>query len=63
MWYSRKYDNAKMPFSLFFHRGYAIHAGNVTKPFASHGCVRLAYKDAQWLWHLTQGKKVAVHVK
>ena len=24
-WYSRKYDNAPMPFSIFFYRGYAVH--------------------------------------
>jgi lipoprotein-anchoring transpeptidase ErfK/SrfK len=26
MWYSRKYDNAPMPHSIFFHGGYAVHA-------------------------------------
>jgi lipoprotein-anchoring transpeptidase ErfK/SrfK len=44
MWYSRQYDNAPMPHSVFFHEGYAIHATphvrNLGQP-ASHGCVRL----------------------
>ena len=26
MWHSRKYDNAPMPHSVFFHGGYAVHA-------------------------------------
>jgi lipoprotein-anchoring transpeptidase ErfK/SrfK len=43
MWYSRQYDNAPMPHSVFFHEGYAIHAtphvSNLGRP-ASHGCVR-----------------------
>lgn len=44
MWYSRKYDNAPMPHSVFFHGGYAVHATNHVKKLgrpASHGCVRL----------------------
>jgi lipoprotein-anchoring transpeptidase ErfK/SrfK len=44
MWHSRKYDNAPMPHSVFFHGGYAVHATphvrNLGRP-ASHGCVRL----------------------
>ncbi|WP_027167179.1 L,D-transpeptidase [Mesorhizobium sp. WSM3224] len=44
MWYSRKYDNSPMPYSVFFHGGYAIHGTgavrNLGRP-ASHGCVRL----------------------
>jgi lipoprotein-anchoring transpeptidase ErfK/SrfK len=44
MWYSRKYDNAPMPHSIFFHGGYAVHATPHVKRLgrpASHGCVRL----------------------
>ncbi|TIX76962.1 MAG: L,D-transpeptidase, partial [Mesorhizobium sp.] len=44
MWYSRKYDNAPMPHSVFFKGGYAVHATNFVKRLgqpASHGCVRL----------------------
>nr|WP_316656921.1 L,D-transpeptidase [uncultured Gellertiella sp.] len=41
---SKKYDNAPMPFAIFFNGGYAVHATydikHLGKP-ASHGCVRL----------------------
>jgi len=57
MHYSRKYDNAPMPHSIFFHRGYAIHAtyatGRLGAP-ASHGCVRLAPSNAKRLFRLVQ---------
>jgi lipoprotein-anchoring transpeptidase ErfK/SrfK len=50
MWYSKKYDNAPMPHSVFFHGGYAVHATphvkNLGRP-ASHGCVRLHPDNAQ----------------
>lgn len=41
---SRKYNNAPMPFAVFFKGGYAVHATYETKRLgrpASHGCVRL----------------------
>ena len=44
MWHSRKYDNAPMPHSVFFHGGYAVRATNYVRRLghpASHGCVRL----------------------
>ncbi len=50
MWYSRKYDNAPMPHSVFFHGGYAVHATPHVKRLgrpASHGCVRLHPDNAQ----------------
>jgi lipoprotein-anchoring transpeptidase ErfK/SrfK len=57
MHYSRKYDNAPMPHSVFFHGGYAIHAtnsvGRLGRP-ASHGCVRLAPGNAAALYALVQ---------
>ena len=53
MHYSRKYDNAPMPHSIFFSGGYAIHAtphvGNLGHP-ASHGCVRLSPSHAATLY-------------
>ena len=53
MHYSRKYDNAPMPHSIFFSGGYAIHAtphvANLGRP-ASHGCVRLAPGNAATLY-------------
>ena len=55
--YSRKYDNAPMPYSIFYHGGYAIHAtGEVEKlgrP-ASHGCVRLELQNARWLYRIVK---------
>jgi lipoprotein-anchoring transpeptidase ErfK/SrfK len=57
MHYSKKYDNAPMPNSIFFHEGYAIHATydvkNLGRP-ASHGCVRLSPRDARWLYQMVQ---------
>ena len=55
MHYSRKYDNAPMPNSIFFHGGYAIHAtdavNNLGRP-ASHGCIRLHPQNAKWLYRI-----------
>ncbi len=57
MWYSRKYDMAPMPHSIFFHGGYAIHGTphikNLGRP-ASHGCVRLHPKNARTLYNLVR---------
>ncbi len=57
MWHSRKYDNAPMPHSIFFHKGYAIHATphikRLGKP-ASHGCVRLHPDNAKALFALVR---------
>ena len=42
-WYSRKYGGA-MPYSVFFHRGFAIHGTTAVHRLgspASHGCIRL----------------------
>src|SRR5882724_6075909 len=57
MWYSRKYDNAPMPNSIFFSGGYAIHGTNHLKNLgrpASHGCVRLHPVNARILYQLVQ---------
>ena len=57
MHFSRKYDNAPMPHSIFFSGGYAIHAtphvGNLGRP-ASHGCVRLAPGNAATLYGIVK---------
>lgn len=57
VYYSKKYDNAPMPNSVFFHGGYAIHGtyhvGNLGRP-ASHGCVRLAPANAAAFYNLVQ---------
>ncbi|MGE3362594.1 MAG: L,D-transpeptidase [Rhizobiaceae bacterium] len=57
MWYSKKYDNAPMPHSVFFTGGYAIHATNAVKRLgtpASHGCVRLAPEHASDFYQLVR---------
>ena len=57
MHYSRKYDNAPMPHSIFFSGGYAIHAtphvSNLGRP-ASHGCVRLSPSAAATLYRIVK---------
>jgi lipoprotein-anchoring transpeptidase ErfK/SrfK len=48
-YFSKKYDNSPMPFSVFFSGGNAIHGtghlAQLGRP-ASHGCVRLAPSNA-----------------
>lgn len=54
---SRKYDNAPMPYAIFFNGGYAVHATYEVKRLgrpASHGCVRLHPKDAAVFFSLAQ---------
>lgn len=57
MWYSRKYDLAPMPHSIFFSGGYAIHGTTSVRMLgrpASHGCVRLAPGNAALLFGLVK---------
>lgn len=57
IWYSSKYENSPMPWSIFFHGGYAIHGTGDLKHLgsrASHGCVRLDPKNAKVLYDLVQ---------
>ena len=57
MWYSKKYDNAPMPHSVFFSGGYAVHATNAVKRLgqpASHGCVRLHPDNAADFYQLVE---------
>lgn len=52
--YSRKYDNAPMPFmQMYDPKGIAFHAGPNPGYPASHGCVRLPLKFAERLYGLT----------
>lgn len=58
--WSKTYD-APMPFAVFFHGGYAIHATDAVSRLgqpASHGCVRLAPDNAALFFELvkTYGK-------
>ncbi len=41
---------APMPYCMFFHKGYALHASTSVPGYnASHGCIRLFREDAKWL--------------
>ncbi len=41
---------AEMPYCMFFHAGFALHASKVVPGYhASHGCVRIFAEDAKWL--------------
>ena len=52
--YSRKYDNAPMPFmQMYDSKGIAFHAGPNPGYPASHGCIRLPLKFASRLYGLT----------
>ncbi|MEB2845855.1 L,D-transpeptidase family protein [Rhizobiales bacterium RZME27] len=53
---SRKYNNAPMPFAVFYNGGYAVHATYETKRLgrpASHGCIRLHPENAAAFYALT----------
>jgi lipoprotein-anchoring transpeptidase ErfK/SrfK len=54
-WYSRQYDDAAMPYSVFFKAGYAIHGGygRMGRP-ASHGCIRLTTANAAKFFKLVE---------
>ena len=55
MWYSKQYDDAPMPHSVFFKNGAAIHATQSVGRLgtaASHGCVRLSPANAETFYKL-----------
>jgi L,D-transpeptidase catalytic domain len=63
IWYSKQWDNAPMPHSIFFMKdGHAIHgsldAKNLGKP-ASHGCVRISPENAATLYALVDKNGLA----
>ncbi|MCA3634594.1 MAG: L,D-transpeptidase [Methylobacterium sp.] len=56
-YFSRKYYNSPMPYSIFFRGGYAIHGTTAINRLggpASHGCVRLATGNARTLFNLVR---------
>jgi L,D-transpeptidase-like protein len=56
-WFSTAYYSSPMPFSIFFHNGYAIHGSYAIDRLggpASHGCVRLHPHHAAILFDLVQ---------
>jgi hypothetical protein len=56
--YSKEWDDAPMPHSIFFtSRGHAIHGSDATQRLgspASHGCIRLSREDAATLFDLVK---------
>jgi lipoprotein-anchoring transpeptidase ErfK/SrfK len=55
MHYSKQYDDAPMPHSVFFKDGAAIHGSYAVRQLgtpASHGCVRLAPANAATFYNL-----------
>ena len=61
--FSDEYDNAPMPYSIFFTQtGNAIHGTYEQRNLGravSHGCVRLSVKNAATLWNLVKQEKMA----
>lgn len=54
---------AKMPYCMYFYRGFTIHAAYEVPPFnSSHGCVRVLPSAAKWLneQFITMGTTVTV---
>ena len=61
-WYSRQYEMTPMPWAVFFHRGYAMHATSEVYNLgrvASHGCVRLRPDNAATLYSLVRRQGMA----
>jgi lipoprotein-anchoring transpeptidase ErfK/SrfK len=57
MHYSRQYDGAPMPYSVFFNRGIATHGTNAVSRLgrpASHGCIRLRTSNARTFYNLVR---------
>jgi lipoprotein-anchoring transpeptidase ErfK/SrfK len=61
-YFSRKYDNAPMPWiQNIDDKGIALHGGNTPGYAASHGCIRLPMAFAKQLYTLTKpGNKVII---
>jgi hypothetical protein len=61
--YSKEWDNAPMPHSIFFTgKGHAIHGSYETRHLgsaASHGCVRISPKNATTLFALVKEQGLA----
>ncbi|MBV9740691.1 MAG: L,D-transpeptidase [Hyphomicrobiales bacterium] len=61
--HSDEWDNAPMPYSIFFtETGVAVHGTFERRSLGhavSHGCVRLSVKNAAVLWKLVKQEKMA----
>ena len=56
---SRRYNNAPMPFAIFYDGNYAIHGTDQIKRLgkpASHGCVRLHPANAKILFEMVKAE-------
>lgn len=56
---SRRYNNAPMPFAIFYDGNYAIHGTDQIKRLgkpASHGCVRLHPDNARILFDMVRAE-------
>lgn len=67
--FSKEFDDAPMPHSIFFTRqGHAIHGTDSVRSLGmpvSHGCVRLSRANATTLWNLVKKEgllKTSVHL-
>lgn len=57
LWKSRTYNNAPMPFAVFYDRGWAVHGTSEVNKLgspASHGCVRLETVNAEAFYTLVR---------
>jgi hypothetical protein len=52
--YSTKYENAWMPYSMRLFGNYFLHGGILPSYAASHGCVRLIYENAIFVYNWTE---------
>jgi hypothetical protein len=65
MHYSSRYNNAPMPHSIFFHKGWAIHGTSAVRDLgrpASHGCIRLAPGNAAKLFSMVQREGAVINI-
>lgn len=62
---SNKFDNAPMPYCMFFNGGQALHgSSDVEFENVSHGCVRVHVDDAKWLrYHFVEGPTINNHFR
>lgn len=60
---SNKYNNASMPYCMYFNGGQALHgSSDVQFDNISHGCVRIHIDDAKWLrYQFVEGPNLTNH--
>ncbi len=52
--YSTKYENAWMPYSMRLFGNYYLHGGILPSYAASHGCIRLIYENAIFVYNWSE---------